>query len=101
MIKPNESTTNNQGQTIIVTQRNASNGTGTAGFVLALISLFLGWIPILGWILWFLGLILSFVGIFKKPRGLAIAGLIISPIGIILLIFIFAGLAILGSTASI
>jgi hypothetical protein len=77
-----------QGQTIIVNQQQApiSNGVGTAGFVLALIAVFLGWIPILGWILWFLGLILSFVGIFKQPKGLAIAGLVISLIGLILLI---------------
>jgi len=99
--KPNESENANYGQTIIVKQKIESNGTGTAGFVLALIALFLGWIPILGWMLWVLGLILSFIGIFKRPRGLAIAGLVISLIGIILLIFIFAGLAVLGSAASV
>jgi len=100
--KPNEQKNDNQGQTIIVNQQKSeSNGTGTAGFVLALIALFFGWIPILGWVLWILGLILSFVGIFKKPKGLAIAGLVISLIGLVLLILIFAGLAILGSAASV
>ena len=90
----------NQKHTIIVNQQKSeSNGIGTAGFVLSLIALFLGWIPILGWLLWLLGLILSFVGIFNRPKGLAIAGLVISLIGIILLVFIFAGLAILGSVA--
>ena len=59
--------------------------------VLALIALFLGWVPVLGWILWLLGLILSFIGVFKKPKGLAIAGLVISLIGIIVLIVISAG----------
>ena len=99
--KPNELKNDNQGQTIIVNQQKSeSNGTGTAGFVLALIALFLGWIPILGWILWILGLILSFVGIFKKPKGLEIAGLVISLIGLILLVFIFAGLAAIGAAAS-
>jgi len=63
-----------------------SNGCGIAGFVLALIALFLGAIPVVGWILWILGLVLSFVGLFKSPRGLAIAGLIISLIGIILIL---------------
>ena len=97
----NEQTNPNQGQTIIVNQQESkSNGIGTAGFVLALIALFLGWIPILGWILWILGLILSFVGIFKKPKGLAIAGLVISLLGLILLIFIIAGLAAIGAAAS-
>lgn len=89
-----------QGQTIIVNQvEKKSNGIGTAGFVLSLISLFLGWIPFLGWLLWLLGVIFSFIGVFKQPRGLAIAGLIISFIGIILLIFVFASLAILGASA--
>lgn len=97
----NEPTNSNQGQTIIVNQQeNKSNGTGVAGFVLALIALFLGWVPVLGWILWLFGLILSFIGIFKKPKGLAIAGLVISLLGLILLIFVFAGLAAIGAAIS-
>jgi len=80
-------------QTVIVNQvQKKSNGMGTAGFVLALIALFLGWIPIVGWLVWLLGLIFSFIGVFRKPKGLAIAGLVISLIGIIILIVIF-GLA--------
>ena len=83
------------GQTIIVNQQSQqSNGVGTAGFVLAIISVFFGWIPVLGWILWILGLTLSFAGVFKKPRGLAIAGLVLSLIGIVLLLAV--GAAILG-----
>ena len=51
----------------------------------------MGWIPVLGWILWLVGLILSIVGIFKKPKGLAIAGLIISVFTVILyVILVFA-----------
>ena len=81
-----------QGQTIIINQQQKkSNGLGIAGFVLALIALFLVWVPVLGWILWLLGLIFSFIGVFKKPKGLAIAGLVISLIGIIVLIVISAG----------
>ncbi len=88
----------NSGQTVVVNQsEKKSNGVGTAGFILALLALFLGWVPILGWILWVLGLILSFVGVFKQPRGLSIAGLIISLIGIILLLVVFAG--VLGGAA--
>ena len=83
------------GQTIIVNQQEKkTNGIGTAGFVLALIALFLGWVPVLGWILWILGLIFSFVGVFKAPRGLAIAGLVISLIGIIMLLVVFASIGI-------
>jgi hypothetical protein len=89
-------------ETIIINQQaSSSNGAGTAGFVLALISLFLGWIPFLGWLLWLLGLIFSLVGLSKKPKGLAIAGLIISLIGILLLIFLFAGLAFIGAASSL
>ena len=84
---------NNAGQTIIINQQEKkSNGVGTAGFVLALIALFVGWIPVIGWIVWLLGLILSFVGVFKEPRGMSIAGLVISLIGIILLLIVFAGI---------
>jgi hypothetical protein len=91
-----ESNDNNQnsGQTIIINQdeKKSSNGIGTSGFILALIALFLGWIPVLGWIIWLLGLILSFVGVYKNPKGLSIAGLVISLIGVILLIVVFGAI---------
>lgn len=66
-------------QTIIIQhEEQKTNGVGTAGFVLALLNLILCWIPIVNIILWILGLILSAIGMDKKPRGLAIAGLCIS-----------------------
>ncbi|MBU3852808.1 MAG: hypothetical protein H9789_03080 [Candidatus Paraprevotella stercoravium] len=81
-------------QTIVLQQEQGkSNGMGTAGFVLALIGLFLSWIPFLGWTIWILGLIFSIIGIFRKPKGLAIAGLCISCIGLILLILLAGALA--------
>ncbi len=90
---------NQAGQTVIINQTESkSNGVGVAGFVLALLAIFLGWIPVLGWILWLLGLVLSIVGMFKQPKGLAIAVLVISLIGIILLIAVFG--AILGGAAA-
>ncbi len=86
-------------QTIIIQQQvSRSNGLGTAGFVLALIALFLGWIPVLGWIIWLLGLIFSVCGVFKAPRGLAIAGLVISLLGMILLLAVFGAVATALST---
>lgn len=89
---------NPSGQTMIVNQvESQTNGLGTAGFVLALIALFLGWIPFVGWIIWLLGLIFSFVGVFKTPKGLAIAGLVISLIGIILLIVVFGAIFGMGA----
>lgn len=82
------SATTNQTQVIIQQTEKKSNGLGTAGFVLSLIAIFLCWVPVLSWILWILGLIFSFVGIFKSPRGLAITGLVISLIDLILLIVV-------------
>ncbi|MGG6229730.1 hypothetical protein [Tenacibaculum sp. SDUM215027] len=85
----------NQGQTVIVTQKEKEritakiNGVGIAGFILAVIGLFFGWFPVLGWLIWALGFILSLVGIFKKPRGLAIAGLVISLFSFIWVAFLF------------
>ena len=88
-------------KTIVVNQTTKkSNGIATAGFILALIAVCLSWIPIvqmLGGVLWFLGLLFSFIGVFKAPRGLAIAGLIISLIALIILISVFGALLGIGS----
>lgn len=81
--------------TVIIQQPEAkkSNGIGTAGFVLAIIAIFLSWVPTVGWILWVLGLIFSFVGVFKEPKGLSIAGLVISCLGFIFLIILMGMIA--------
>lgn len=67
---------------------------------MALLGLIFSWIPVLNWILWILGLIFSIIGVTKKPKGLAIAGLIISFIAIIVLIAVigaaFGALALMG-----
>lgn len=73
-------------QTVMVTQVKKSNGLGIAGFVLALVGLLFSWIPVFSWVVWALGLVFSFIGIFRRPRGLAIAGFIISIIDLIILI---------------
>ena len=73
-------------QTIIVQKK--TNGLGTAGFVLALLSFLFSWAPMVNWILWFLGALFSFIGLFKRPRGLAIAGFVISFINVFILIFL-------------
>lgn len=76
-------------QTIIIREESRkSNGLGTAGFVLALLALLGCWVPVLNWILWLLGFIFSFIGIFKSPHGLAIAGLCISLVDLIPLILL-------------
>lgn len=64
------------------------NGIGTAGFVLALIGVFTSWVPVLGWVVWLLGAILSVIGSFRVPRGLAVAGTVLSFIDLILLLVV-------------
>lgn len=83
-------------QQVVVNQiGSSSNSVGTAGFVLALIAVILCWLPGVNWFIWFLGLLLSFIGVFKSPRGLAITGLVISLIDLIIIMaFIGAILAI-------
>lgn len=78
----------------------ATNGLGTAGFILSLIGLLFFWVPIIDFILWLLGFIFSVVAVFKAPRGLAITGIVLSFInGIIMLAFM--GAAILSFAALI
>ena len=90
----NASQERNNKTTVIVNQtEKKSNGLGTAGFVLALCGILFSWIPGFNWVLWALGFIFSFVGIFRKPKGLAIAGLVISCLDLIILIALIGVLA--------
>jgi hypothetical protein len=91
---------------VVSTQAGVRNGMGVAGFVLALLGLFFGWIPVLGTVIFILGLIFSVIGITREPKGLAIAGLAISAISIllsILLSILFWGmiLSVVGSLESL
>jgi MmpS family membrane protein len=72
-----------------------SNGLGLAGFIVGLIGLLLSFIPIIGMVAWplvILGIVFSAVGIAKASKGratnkgLSIAGLIVSVIGLIVCI---------------
>ncbi len=75
-------------------EKKASNGMATAGFILALLTFFFGAIPVLGWILWILGLVFSIIGLSKASqlggtgKGLAIAGLVISLIDLVMILFL-------------
>lgn len=73
------------------------NGMGTAGFVLAILGLVFCWVPVLDWVLWLLGLIFSIIGVCRRPKGLAIAGIIISCIYLILVTVVIG--AIFGAAA--
>jgi hypothetical protein len=72
-----------------------SNGLGTSGFVLGLIGLIFSPIPLVGVIAWplvILGIIFSAIGISKvragraTNKGLSIAGLVVSVIGLVICI---------------
>lgn len=78
--------------TTVIVNESKSNGLGTAGFVLAILSFFLCWAPFVNFVIWFLGALFSFIGMFKKPRGLAIAGFVLSFLGVILLLTVFGSL---------
>lgn len=81
------------GQTVIIQQQvKQSNGLGTAGFIFALLSLLFCWATGVNWVVWFLGALFSIIGVFRKPKGLAIAGLVMSFIDVILLIAVFGTL---------
>lgn len=69
--------------------RSEGNGMGIASLVLGILSILLGWIPIIGmvsWILAPLGLIFGFIALRKTSKGLAIGGLITSGIGLLICI---------------
>lgn len=65
-------------QEVVIKHESSGNGCAASGFTLAIIGLFFGWVPVLGQLIWFLGAVLSFLGLFKSPRILAILGLVIS-----------------------
>ncbi|WP_282190800.1 hypothetical protein [Adlercreutzia caecimuris] len=71
-----------------------------AGFVLALIGVFTSWVPVLGWVVWLLGAVLSVIGVFRVPRGLAIAGTVLSFIDLILLLAVVSACSAVGVGAA-
>lgn len=63
-----------------------SNTIGKAGFFINLVALVLGMTgigAIAGFILWLLGTLFSIIGLFKRPRGMAIAGIVLVFLGAI------------------
>ncbi len=77
----------------VQTTARPSNGLGTAGFVVGLIGLVFSFIPLIGVVAWplvILGIVFSAVGIAKASKGratnkgLAIAGLVVSVVGLVI-----------------
>lgn len=72
------------------------NGLAVAGFVVALIGVILSWIPLVnvfGVILCAVGFILALIGAFKKPRTLAIIGMILAVAGGIIYYIVWSRIA--------
>lgn len=76
-------------------QQPRQNGLGTAGFVLGLVGLLFSFIPVIGIIAWplvIIGLVLSIVGFLRTRsgradnKGLAIAGIALSVVGLVVCI---------------
>ncbi|WP_130847514.1 hypothetical protein [Lactiplantibacillus mudanjiangensis] len=55
------------------------------------------WVPGVNFVVWFLGMLFSFIGLFKQPKGLAIAGFIISFIDIIIIIILITVIGSVGA----
>ena len=81
----------------MVSAKKEKNGIGLAGFILSILCLVISWAPGVNIVMWFLGLVFSAVGVFKRPKGLAIAGLVISMISILIIILLAA---VIGELAS-
>lgn len=77
---------------VVMVEQPKGNGVGVAGFVLSVLALLFSWAPVAGWLIWLLGFILSLVGMFRRPRGLAVAGFILSIIGILLICIFFGAI---------
>lgn len=76
-------------------QKKETNEVAVAGLITSIVALICSPIPLLCWVLWIVGLILSCVGLGKKARKkLAVAGLLISIIDfIVLIVMLFVGVA--------
>ena len=80
-------------------QPRKSSGMAIAGLIMGIFALVLCWVPVVNWILGLLGLIFSIIGIAKKnggAKGAAIAGLILTILGVVLSVVMFG--AILGTS---
>ncbi len=100
-IKELKQETDNQKTIIIQPKGEENNGIGIAGFVLSILALVLSCVPFLNFILWILGLVFSAIGLSKRPKGFATAGLIISLLGLIILVLAFLGIAGLSTLYSL
>lgn len=74
----------NQSGEIVEVISKRSNGFGKAGLALSILGVVFCWLPVFGWLFTPLAFLFSFIGIFRSPRGQAIAGIIISGVSLLL-----------------
>lgn len=68
------------------------NTMGLVGMIIGIVALVFCWVPIFNWLLALAGLVFSIVGLFKQPKGMAIAGVICSGIALLLPFIILGSL---------
>ena len=82
---------------------NQTNKMGQLGLILSIAAIIVSFIPFLNfisWIVWILGLVFSIIGLTRKPKGMAITGLVISLLGVILMLFLAAFIVAALATAT-
>ncbi|MFG6397134.1 MAG: hypothetical protein K1V89_07350 [Muribaculaceae bacterium] len=82
-------------------QPQQGNGIGTAGFVLSIVGVCFGFVPFVGVVCWILAIVFSAIGLGRRPRGLAIAGLVISVALPLILIAVFVGIFAIASVGDL
>ena len=81
-------------QPVIITpidNRKRVNGAATAGLILGIVNVCISWLPLFNTLPAILGLVFSIIGLTKKDaggKGRAIAGLIMSSVGLLIVILI-------------
>lgn len=68
------------------TQIAKKNKIGLIGLIVAIAAIAFIWIPSMFEFLWLAGLILSLIGLFRKPRKMAVIGIITSLVGLVIAI---------------
>lgn len=83
------------------------SGFAITSFVLGIISFFIGWLPIFGWIIIALAIIFGFISLSRikknnlKGKGLAITGIILGFVSLVFIILVFSFfLSLLSMTSS-
>ena len=91
-------------QQVVVTQlsdgRKRVNGAATAGLVFGIITACICWIPVVNLLPAFLGLIFSIIGLSKRNaggKGRAIAGIIMSGVGMLISAYVILAVMVEGS----